>query len=119
MQCDRCHQNIPEGEQYEHLGQVLCEDCYLDVLSPAKTCDPWAVHSAKSFEKEQGGRVALNETQQKILTLLKEIGAMTPEELAARLSIKPADLEREIAALRHLEKLRGELRRGKRYLRLW
>jgi hypothetical protein len=29
------------------------------------------------------------------------------------------DLEREIAALRHMEKVRGELRGRKKYLRLW
>jgi len=29
------------------------------------------------------------------------------------------DFEREIAALRHMEKVRGELRVGKKYIRLW
>ncbi len=29
------------------------------------------------------------------------------------------DLEREIATLRHMEKVRGELRQGKRIIRLW
>jgi len=33
--------------------------------------------------------------------------------------IKPADLEREVAALRHMEKLKGELRDGKKFLILW
>ena len=23
-------------------GQLLCDDCYMDALSPARTCDPWA-----------------------------------------------------------------------------
>ena len=35
------------------------------------------------------------------------------------LNIKPADLEREVAALRHMEKLKGELRDGKKFLILW
>ena len=119
MQCERCHQNIIEGQQHQHLGRVLCEDCYMDVLSPAKTCDPWAVHSAKTFEKEHGGRVTLTETQQQILEVLKASGTIRPEDLAARLKIRPSDLERELAALRHMEKTRGELRNGQRYVTLW
>ena len=49
MKCDRCSAAVQEGEEREHHGEILCEDCYMDVLSPAKACDPWAVHSAKSF----------------------------------------------------------------------
>ncbi len=119
MQCERCHQNIAAGEQHEHLGQVLCEECYMDVLSPAKSCDPWAVHSAKTFEKEHGGQVDLTEIQQQILDILKTSGAIRPEELAARLQIRPNDLQRELATLRHMEKTRGELRNGKTYVILW
>jgi hypothetical protein len=29
------------------------------------------------------------------------------------------DFERDIAALRHMEKIRGELRGGKKLIRLW
>lgn len=119
MQCDRCRQTITEGEKHEHLGQILCEDCYMDALSPAKACDPWAVHSAKTFERQQKGSVELNDTQRKILNLLEATGGIRPEELAARLQLKGKDLEREMAALRHMEKLRGELRGGVRYVRLW
>jgi hypothetical protein len=35
------------------------------------------------------------------------------------LQIKPSDLERELASLRHMEKVRGELRDGKKIVRLW
>ena len=119
MQCERCHQNIATGEQHEHLGQILCEDCYMEVLSPVITCDPWAVHSAKTFEREHRGRVELTETQQQILAVLKASGAMRPGDLAARLHLRPSDLERELATLRHMEKTRGELRNGQRYVILW
>jgi hypothetical protein len=44
---------------------------------------------------------------------------MEPEALAERVGLKPDDLQREIAALRHMEKVRGELRGGKRLIRLW
>ena len=119
MKCNRCSEDINTGEERAHHGQVLCEDCYMDALSPAKTCDPWAVHSAQSFAKSKGGALELNEIQQQILLILKETGGATPADIADRLQIKPADLEREVAALRHMEKLRGELRGDKKFLILW
>ncbi|MGE5256447.1 MAG: hypothetical protein ACM3KE_07235 [Hyphomicrobiales bacterium] len=119
MKCARCQASILEGEEREHLGLMLCEDCYMDALSPAKTCDPWAVHSAKSFGKELGGRFELTELQKKILEILQDTGGVPPEHLVERLNLSPMDLEREIAALRHMEKVRGELREGRKYLRLW
>ena len=119
MKCDRCEENIEEGEERELHGQTLCEDCYMDTLSPAKTCDPWAVYSAKSFSKEDGSNVKITETQSKILQILKETGGEEPRIISERLQIKPSDLEREIATLRHMEKVRGELREGKKILRLW
>jgi DNA-binding MarR family transcriptional regulator len=90
----------------------------MDALSPARACDPWAVHSAQSLAKSEG-TLELNEIQLKILRILEETGGAEPTVLIDRLQIKPADLEREIAALRHMEKLKGELREGKKYLILW
>jgi hypothetical protein len=119
MKCAHCGELIPQGEEREHLGRMLCEDCYMDVLSPARACDPWAVHSAKSFGKELGGRFELTVRQCRILEILKETGGAPFEQLIERLNISPPELEREIAALRHMEKVRGELRLGKRYLCLW
>ena len=68
---------------------MLCEDCYMDALSPAKTCDPWAVHSAKSFGKNLGGKFELTELQRKILEILKETGGAPSEHLVERLNISP------------------------------
>jgi predicted HTH transcriptional regulator len=119
MQCDRCKENIEVTEEREHHGQMLCEDCYMDALSPAKACDPWAVFTAKSFSKADGSGAAMTETQSKILQILKETGGAAPEIISEKLQIKPADLEREIATLRHMEKVRGELKAGKKILHLW
>ena len=119
MKCDRCKEDIEEGEERELHGQTLCEDCYIDTLSPAKACDPWAVYTAKSFSKEDGFKVEITETQSKILQILKETGGTEPKIIVERLQIKPSDLEREVATLRHMEKVRGELREGKKILRLW
>ena len=119
MQCERCRELIPEGEERERYGQILCEDCYMDLLSPLKACDPWAVHSAETFAKEEGYVLELNATQQKILDTLCADGPMEPKRLSETLQIKETDLEREIAVLRHMEKVRGEIRNGKRMIRLW
>jgi hypothetical protein len=119
MNCDKCGDAIEKGEERDFHGQALCEDCYMDALSPARTCDPWAVHSAKSLIKEQDGALELNTIQSNILDILKETGGVEPKILAERLQLRPSDLEREIAALRHMEKVRGELRDGKRIVRLW
>jgi len=110
---------IAEGDKKEFNGQLLCEDCCMDLMSPSKACDPWAVYSAKSFAKNQKGDVQFNEAQKNILEILRKEGPTEPSILCARLEINAQNLERELATLRHMEKIRGELRDGKRFIRLW
>lgn len=121
MECDRCQTNIDLGEEKQHLGQTLCEDCYMDVLSPVKTCDPWAVHSAKSFEKHAESPPTLTSIQTEILSILKESGGIEPQALMKELGGKltQKELEREFAALRHMEKARGEKRGDRVVWRVW
>ena len=116
MNCDKCGTLIKENEQMEYHGQVLCEDCYMDVLSPARTCDPWAVYTAKSLVNKDS---AISETQGRILKILRETGGVEPHVLAEMLQIKLSALEREIAALRHMEKLRAQMRDGRKEICLW
>jgi hypothetical protein len=112
MECDCCHAKIDPGDDKHHLGQTLCEDCYMDVLSPVKTCDPWAVYSAKSFEEHADGASMLTPIQCEILSILKETGGIEPQALLGKFNGKltQRELEREFAALRHMEKARGEKR---------
>ena len=121
MICDKCDNEIEEGEEREHLGETLCEDCFMDALSPVRTCDPWAVHSAKSFEQHMGGTAALSPIQAEILEIIKETGGLEREALLKRLEgrISRSQLDREFATLRHMEKVRGEKRDGKVYVRPW
>jgi len=118
MQCERCGIAITDGEERELNGRILCEDCCMDLMSPMKACDPWAVYSAKSFIGNKGGNLSLTPLQEKILNILKA-APIEPAELSDRLNLKSAELERELAVLRHMEKIRGELRDGKRFIRLW
>ncbi|RJQ50259.1 MAG: hypothetical protein C4530_21985 [Desulfobacteraceae bacterium] len=117
MYCERCKGDIPEGGQREHHGKILCEDCFIDSVSTLKACDPWAVHSAQSFSK--GGQLELTPTQKSILEVLERNGPIEPKRLSERVGLEERDLEREIAALRHMEKVRGELKDGKKRIRLW
>ena len=119
IKCDRCKRVVPKGEQKALHGQILCEDCYMDLLSPSRICDPWAVHSAMTFLKRKTTNLKLTPVQQKIVDILQNEGPQRPANLCRRLQIREADIERDIAALRHMEKIRGELKDGKTLIRLW
>ena len=121
MECDRCHGAIEPGEERHHAGQALCEDCYMDALSPVRTCDPWAVHSAKSLRTSGGDTGTLTPVQSEILRILEETGGIEPAALLQRLGGKltAKELERAFSALRHMEKARGEKRQDRVVWRLW
>lgn len=119
MECERCKSVVPDKEARELYGQMLCEDCYMDLLSPTRACDPWAVHSAKTLAQNEGTELELDPLQDKILSTIREEGPQPFTNLCERLQIREADLEKAIAALRHMEKVRGELREGKKFIRLW
>lgn len=118
MKCDQCQTSIEAGEQREIHGRTLCEDCYMDVLSPTRTCDPWAVYHAKSVEEISTG-VRISDLQSRILDLLEETGGLEPEVICRRLNIDPRRLEREVATLRHMEKVRGERVNERVIIRSW
>ncbi len=113
MKCQRCGAEVQEP--FTLRSMQLCEDCYMDLLSPLKSCDPWAVHNARSSMKE--GEQTLLPVQQQILDAVASHGAATAESLAEELGIDPRELERQFAILRHMELLRGfKGEDGKRYL---
>jgi hypothetical protein len=103
-ECNSCGVSIEKGEEFEHLGRTLCEDCYLDALNPPKACDPWAVHTAKS-SMAQGQQ--LTPQQEKILALLKDRGPLTAQEVMSELKISEAEFKNSFATLRHMELARG------------
>jgi hypothetical protein len=106
MTCAKCGAAVDTPEAQEYRNEVLCEDCYMDALSPVKVCDPWAVHTAKSLKDLPGGH-ALTPIQQKLYDLVKERGEVPIAEAAAHLGLTEENLRREFAPLRHMEKLRA------------
>ena len=119
MKCDKCSQNIEDGEEREFHDQKLCDDCYMDALSPTRTCDPWAIYTAKSISEKNSGPLQLNEIQTKILSVLEETGGVEFPVLVERIGTDGKVVEREFAALRHIEKVRAEMRGDKKVMRLW
>ena len=121
MKCEKCDKQINgDDEVFRHSGRVLCEDCYIDIVSPPKACDPWAVYIAKSTIGSGGGSgPVLSDTQSGILAALRETDGVEPEVLATRVGLKLSELERELATLRHMEKIKGALRDGRRIILLW
>ena len=119
MKCDRCGEEIPTGDEMEHYGETLCEECYMRALSPARACDPWAVRSAQTLSQLDDDYASLSETQTKILQVLAETGGATSEFVAQKLELSLVELEREFATLRHMEKVRGQMRDRKKIICLW
>jgi hypothetical protein len=91
----------------------------MQIISPSRACDPWAVHSAQTLSQMNDGYSDLSESQVAILRALREIGGMEAAVLAGRLQVKLPELERELATLRHMEKVRGAMRAGKKVVILW
>jgi len=109
MKCETCNADIINGEEIERFGKTICEDCYMDALSPTQMCSPWATHSAKSFT-ERHGAMAPTESQKHILRILKGNGILEPDYLFDQLRerLTPADCERELAALLRMELIKVE-----------
>ena len=107
IQCARCSKEIEKQQCYEHQGKVFCEDCYMDILSPPKACDPWAVHSAQTFLKGKDKLSTLTPLQLTIVNYIKKKGEATLEELIQNLNLTEEALRREFAVLRHMEVLRS------------
>ena len=90
VKCNRCGCEVPLDNSYQHLGETLCEDCYIDVRYPAKACDPWAVYSATRSREIAGleGTEGLTELQKKIYEFVKVKEKATREEILANFNIK-------------------------------
>jgi transcription initiation factor IIE alpha subunit len=107
FQCSNCGKTLEKNECYEHQGKVFCEDCYMDILSPPKACDPWAVHSAKTFLRGKDKLSTLTPLQLKIVDYIRGKGEATIEEMVENLNLAEEVLRREFAVLRHMEILKA------------
>jgi DNA-directed RNA polymerase subunit RPC12/RpoP len=102
VKCFKCSKEFDDNEMLNYEGRLVCEDCYLDIMSMPKVCDPWAVHAAKKHKNSK-----LTELQENILKILKENPPLTIEEICNMLNISQEDFRRNFATLRHLELAKG------------
>jgi len=102
--CAKCGASIDAPEIYEFAGESLCEDCYLERVARPITCDPWAVHSARS---SSGKALQLTDIQGRVLNLLKEKAPLQAFEICRELGISEAQFQNNFATLRHMELARG------------
>lgn len=109
MECQHCQRTISEEESYEHLGQTLCDDCYMDARNPNQTCDPWAVYAATRTRESAGltGLDGLTSLQQAIYAFVKNRGKVTGEEIKTKFNLTVRDMQNQFATLRHCELVRG------------
>ena len=106
-QCAKCGKEIEKDRSYQYRGNAHCEDCYMDILSPPRACDPWAVHSAKSSLQGKDRFSVLTPRQLNLVNYLREKGEATMEELMENLNLTEETLKREFAVLRHMEILKA------------
>ncbi len=105
--CERCGKAITEEQRYEHMGKGYCEDCYMDILSPPKSCDPWAVYTARTSLQGQDKISSLTPLQRRLVEFVKRKGEASAREIMEELKLSEQDFKREFAALRHMEILKG------------
>jgi hypothetical protein len=106
--CEKCAKTFDEEQKYDHLGRNYCEDCYMDILSPPKSCDPWAVYTARTSLQGQDKLSALTLLQRRIVDVLKRKGEASAMELMEGLKLTEQELKRELVALRHMEVVKGK-----------
>jgi hypothetical protein len=108
VRCQKCGAPVKPEEVFNFEGQVLCEDCYVEMASRPKPCDPAAVSAARAAQLVgQGGAGRLTEFQRRIYDFLQAKGRATREELARTLGTSVEEVERHFAVLRHLELVRA------------
>ena len=100
VKCQICGREFSLEEIYDWSGLKICEDYYFEKSSPVKTCDPWAVYSAKKFIETAGVKAEenLTETQKAIYNLVKFKGKITVEELSRMLIL----LKKYVVLLKNL-----------------
>jgi hypothetical protein len=118
MKCERCGTTIPEGDEREHNSKMLCEDCYMDALSPSVGCDPWAnYNAAKTIDSETPNQ--LSSLQNEILHVIRSAGEITFDEILKKLDtdITIQKLKNEMSTLRHMKLILGRNNEGTIFFR--
>lgn len=109
MQCQMCGTEIANNEVFKYGDQLLCEDCYVEIISTPKTCNPMSVRSARLTREKMGhkGTEGLLPIQKKIYDFVKENKELPREEVAVHFNLNAKEMEKHFAVLRHCELARA------------
>ena len=118
MKCGRCGREISEAESYTHQGQVLCEDCLMEIGLHAGKCEPWATYLATHTRESLGmkGTDGLIELQKKVYEFIKSQGKVTREEVKQNLSLSEAEMDTQLMPLMYSELVKERSEEGNIYL---
>jgi predicted HTH transcriptional regulator len=116
MKCAVCGKEIPADEVHEYKGKTLCEDDYIEAISPEKHCDPWATYLA-SRESGATGVASLSDLQKEIAKFLKEKRKGTRQEVMDKFKLSASDLEEHLRVLMHSENVQELTEAGESYLK--
>ena len=116
MKCSRCGMEIPADEVHTYKGMTLCEDDYIEAISPEKHCDPWATYLA-GRESGATGISSLSDFQKEIHKFLKEKGKATRDEVMTKFKISAGDLDEHLKVLMHTETVQELSEGGTMYLK--
>lgn len=75
MICSNCNIAIPEGWAHEHDNKILCEECFVDMLPPARFFDPWVIANPQYFAADSADMVQTDNSRT-IIQVLEEIGVV-------------------------------------------
>ena len=119
MKCSRCGREITKEEGHPYQGKVLCDDCYMDVMSSQeKTCDPWATYLSSRDTKgpAQKGVAALTESERAIYEFIKSKGRATRKQVMTKFKLSEQDLGPQLHVLMHAEMIKEISESGQMYL---
>jgi hypothetical protein len=121
MICNKCNNEIPDEEEVQYKGKIFCEDCYVEMLEPPRTCDIAAVYSAKMARKMAGqeGTDGLTDLQKDIYNFIDTEGPVTAEQIMNKFSLSKLQLEKTFATLRHCELVHGFKENDKVFIAVW
>lgn len=116
MGCNKCGQEIAEGGSFTHLGETLCEDCYITVRQNIVADDPIAVRSATKIREKMGksGTEGLTDMQKAVYDFIESAGPVTQDEIMDCLNLNLREMENHFTVLFHCELIKG-FKEGKDY----
>ncbi len=109
MQCHNCGAEITGEEVHRYGDKLFCEDCYIELISTPKACNPMSVRSARLTREKMGqkGTEGLLPLQKEIYDYLKENKAVLREKVALHFNLTEKEMENHFAVLRHCELARA------------